>query len=159
GAGGARARRHRDRCRRRHPAAGLRTALCGRRCCHLRARLGHLRVGIEDPRRACRPRAESRVTTGKPTGSALLNASASAPLLPQGPARLTVADYVDGVLGCKRAILSRAITLIESHRPDHEEMAHELVNRLLPHTGGSIRVGLTGVPGAGKSTLIEALGC
>jgi LAO/AO transport system kinase len=72
---------------------------------------------------------------------------------------MTVADYVDGVLGCNRAILSRAITLIESHRPDHEEMAHELVNRLLPHTGGSIRVGLTGVPGAGKSTLIEALGC
>jgi len=86
-------------------------------------------------------------------------ASASTPCLPRGAARLTVADYADGVLGWNRAILARAITLIESNRPDHEEMAQELLNRLLPHTGGSIRVGLTGVPGAGKSTLIEDLGC
>jgi len=85
-------------------------------------------------------------------------ASASTPCLPRGAARLTVADYADGVLGWNRAILARAITLIESNRPDHEEMAQELLNRLLPHTGGSIRVGLTGVPGAGKSTLIVEIG-
>jgi LAO/AO transport system kinase len=85
--------------------------------------------------------------------------SASTPRLPPGTARLTVAEYADGVLGGNRAMLARAITLIESNRPDHQEMAQELLNRLLPHTGRSIRVGLTGVPGAGKSTLIEALGC
>jgi LAO/AO transport system kinase len=85
--------------------------------------------------------------------------SPSTPRLPQGAARLTLAAYADGILGWNRAILARAITLIESIRPDHQEMAQELLNRLLPHTGRSIRVGLTGVPGAGKSTLIEALGC
>ena len=85
--------------------------------------------------------------------------SPSTPRLPQGAARLTLAAYADGILGWNRAILARAITLIESNRPDHQEMAQELLNRLLPHTGRSIRVGLTGVPGAGKSTLIEALGC
>jgi GTPase len=85
--------------------------------------------------------------------------SPSTPRPPQGAARLTLAAYADGILGWNRAILARAITLIESIRPDHQEMAQELLNRLLPHTGRSIRVGLTGVPGAGKSTLIEALGC
>jgi len=72
---------------------------------------------------------------------------------------LTLAAYADGILGWNRAILARAITLIESNRPDHQEMAQELLERLLPHAGRSIRVGLTGVPGAGKSALIEALGC
>lgn len=85
--------------------------------------------------------------------------SLSTPRLTQGAARLTLAAYADGILGWNRAILARAITLIESNRPDHQEMAQELLERLLPHTGRSIRVGLTGVPGAGKSALIEALGC
>jgi len=85
--------------------------------------------------------------------------STPTPRLPQGASRLTLAAYADGILGWNRAILGQAITLIESNRPDHQRMAQELLDRLLPHTGGSIRVGLTGVPGAGKSTLIEALGC
>ncbi len=68
-------------------------------------------------------------------------------------------DYADGVLGWNRATLARAITLIESNRPDHQELAQELLNRLLPHTGRSTRFGLTGAPGVGKSALIEALGC
>jgi LAO/AO transport system kinase len=46
-----------------------------------------------------------------------------------------LAAYADGILGWNRAILARAITLIESNRPDHQEMAEELLNRLLPHTG------------------------
>lgn len=77
------------------------------------------------------------------------------------PARrpLTVDDYADGVLSGDRAMLGRAITLVESRRYEHQEMAQELLVRLLPHTGRSIRVGITGVPGAGKSTTIEALGC
>ena len=85
--------------------------------------------------------------------------SPSLPRQPQGAVRPTLAEYADGVLGWNRAMLARAITLIESSRPDHEEMAQELLNRLLPHTGRSIRVGITGVPGVGKSVLIEALGC
>jgi GTPase len=94
------------------------------------------------------------------TGTALsLTSSPSTPHLPQATARLTLADYADGVLGWNRAITARAITLIESNRPDHQEMAQQLLNRLLPNTGRSIRIGITGVPGVGKSALIEALGC
>ncbi len=72
---------------------------------------------------------------------------------------LALADYAAGVLARDRAILGRAITLVESSRDDDQRLAQELIERLMPHTGGSIRVGITGVPGAGKSTLIEALGC
>jgi LAO/AO transport system kinase len=57
-----------------------------------------------------------------------------------------------------RATLARAITLIESKRADHRAQAHKLVQDLLPHTGKAVRLGLTGAPGAGKSTLIDALG-
>jgi len=85
--------------------------------------------------------------------------SPSTPSLPQDAAKLSLADYADGVLGWNRTMLARAITLVESNRADHQQMAQELLNRLLPHTGRSIRLGITGVPGAGKSVLIEALGC
>ncbi|MCR6629654.1 MAG: methylmalonyl Co-A mutase-associated GTPase MeaB [Magnetospirillum sp.] len=64
----------------------------------------------------------------------------------------------DGVLAGQRRALARAITLIESTRPDHREAAEALLHRLLPHTGRSVRIGITGVPGAGKSTFIEAFG-
>src|SRR5690348_7461401 len=57
-----------------------------------------------------------------------------------------------------RVVLARAITLIESRRPDHQQAARRLVQELLPTTGKAIRVGMTGVPGAGKSTTIDALG-
>lgn len=57
-----------------------------------------------------------------------------------------------------RAALARAITLIESTRPDHRGQAEELLDRLLPHTGKSIRIGISGVPGVGKSTFTEAFG-
>lgn len=66
--------------------------------------------------------------------------------------------YVDGVLRSDRATLGRAITLVESTRADHQQLAAELLTRLLPHAGRAHRVGITGVPGAGKSTLIDALG-
>lgn len=81
---------------------------------------------------------------------------------PHKPAKrrkLTLEDYEQGVLAADTSILSRAITLVESNHPAHEALAQELLTRLLPKTGGSIRVGITGVPGAGKSTLIESLGC
>jgi LAO/AO transport system kinase len=69
-----------------------------------------------------------------------------------------VADYAAGIIARNRAVLARAITLVESRRPEHAAMAAELIALLMPHTGRAIRVGVTGVPGAGKSALIEALG-
>jgi LAO/AO transport system kinase len=66
---------------------------------------------------------------------------------------------VAGVRSGDRAVLGRAITLVESERSDHQERAQELITRLLPHTGSAMRVGISGVPGAGKSTFIETLGC
>ena len=65
---------------------------------------------------------------------------------------------VAGVLAADRTALGRAITLVESTRPDHQEPAQELLTALLPHAGHSHRVGITGVPGAGKSTFLDALG-
>jgi LAO/AO transport system kinase len=64
----------------------------------------------------------------------------------------------NGVLAGQRRALAKSITLIESTRPDHQERAQQVLFSLLPHTGGAIRVGISGVPGAGKSTFIEALG-
>ncbi|WP_249593862.1 methylmalonyl Co-A mutase-associated GTPase MeaB [Peribacillus frigoritolerans] len=72
--------------------------------------------------------------------------------------KLTEDDYVNGVLVGNRSILAQAITLIESNSPAHLESAQNLLTRLLPKAGRSIRIGITGVPGAGKSTMIEALG-
>ena len=66
--------------------------------------------------------------------------------------------YEAGVLASDRSTLARAITLVESTRPDHQELAQELLVRLLPRSGKSHRVGITGVPGVGKSTFIDALG-
>jgi LAO/AO transport system kinase len=72
--------------------------------------------------------------------------------------RLSVAAYVDGVISGDRAVLARAITLIESDRADDAELAAAVLDAVLPHAGRSRRVGITGVPGVGKSTLIDALG-
>jgi LAO/AO transport system kinase len=67
-------------------------------------------------------------------------------------------QYLDGILAGDRTVLARAITLIESSRAADRELAEQLIEDCLPHGGNSVRVGITGVPGAGKSTLIEALG-
>ncbi|KAA3655591.1 MAG: methylmalonyl Co-A mutase-associated GTPase MeaB [Chloroflexi bacterium] len=72
--------------------------------------------------------------------------------------QLTIDEYVNGVLASNRTVLARAITLIESNAARHFDTAQTVLKHLLPHTGNSIRVGITGVPGAGKSTLIETLG-
>ncbi|MBF0560958.1 MAG: methylmalonyl Co-A mutase-associated GTPase MeaB [Alphaproteobacteria bacterium] len=72
---------------------------------------------------------------------------------------LTVEDYVQGVLAGNRAILGRAITMVESRKPDHHAIAEEVVMRLLPYSGKAHRIGITGVPGVGKSTFIEGIGC
>jgi len=71
---------------------------------------------------------------------------------------LTREQCVEGILQGQRSILARAITLIESSREVDRMLAEQIVEDCLPHCGNSIRVGITGVPGAGKSSLIEALG-
>ena len=72
--------------------------------------------------------------------------------------RLSVSDYVDGVLNCDRALLAQAITLIESLNDDHRATADAVLNELLIQNQDSIRIGITGVPGVGKSTFIERFG-
>lgn len=72
--------------------------------------------------------------------------------------RIDVRSYAKGVLAGERGTLARAITLIESTRADHRALAQELLVELLPQAGGAHRVGITGVPGVGKSTFIDALG-
>jgi LAO/AO transport system kinase len=67
-------------------------------------------------------------------------------------------SLIDGVRAGNRRALAKTITLIESTREDHQQRAGEVLRALLPHTGQSIRVGISGVPGVGKSTFIEALG-
>ncbi len=71
---------------------------------------------------------------------------------------LDPSTLAQGVLAGERRAVARAITLIESTRADHREAAEALLHQLLPHTGRSVRIGITGVPGAGKSTFIEAFG-
>ena len=71
---------------------------------------------------------------------------------------LTTDEYVEGIRAGNITILSKAITLIESLRPEHYAQAQEIIERCLPHAGRSVRIGITGVPGAGKSTWIEAVG-
>ncbi|WP_420402467.1 methylmalonyl Co-A mutase-associated GTPase MeaB [Nisaea sp.] len=72
--------------------------------------------------------------------------------------QMSVEDYVQGVRSGDRAILARAITLIESRNRAHRRQAQEVLNALLPFSGEARRIGITGVPGVGKSTFIEAFG-
>ncbi|MDO5760678.1 MAG: methylmalonyl Co-A mutase-associated GTPase MeaB [Bacteroidota bacterium] len=71
---------------------------------------------------------------------------------------LSVDDYVEGILSGNRTLLARAITLVESHLYKHQEMAQQVIEKCLKHAGNSIRLGITGVPGVGKSSVIEVLG-
>ena len=70
----------------------------------------------------------------------------------------TATEYVEAILKGNITMLSRAVTLVESARPEHQVIARDIVAQCLPYSGKSLRVGITGVPGAGKSTFIEALG-
>ncbi len=67
-------------------------------------------------------------------------------------------ELARGIRAGDRAMLARAITLIESKRADHRKAAHHLVQELLPATGKAVRLGITGAPGVGKSTTIDTLG-
>ena len=72
--------------------------------------------------------------------------------------RLTAEEYIAGIIAGNRIVLSRAITLIESQLEKDRTIAQEVLEKILPHTGKAIRIGITGVPGVGKSTFIEAFG-
>ena len=72
--------------------------------------------------------------------------------------RLTVDDYVNGILDGNVTILGQAVTLVESTNPEHQAIAQQVIERCLPHSGHSIRIGISGVPGAGKSTSIDEFG-
>ncbi len=67
-------------------------------------------------------------------------------------------EYYTGIIAGNMAMLSKAITLVESTNPMHHDLAQQIIERCLPHSGNSLRIGITGVPGVGKSTFIEALG-
>lgn len=88
---------------------------------------------------------------GKPTRSQSL-------FRPEEKRALTTEEYVEGILQGNITTLSQAITLVESSNPDHYAQAQEIIEKCLPHAGKSVRIGITGVPGAGKSTFIEAVG-
>ncbi len=72
--------------------------------------------------------------------------------------KLSIPQFIDGIRAGDRAVLGRAITLVESNRAEHQKLAQELLLALMPETGRAHRVGITGVPGVGKSTFIEAVG-
>lgn len=72
--------------------------------------------------------------------------------------QLHLNDYIDGIIKGNITILSQAITLIESSLPEHQELAQQIIHACMPYSGNSIRIGITGVPGVGKSTFIESFG-
>ena len=74
------------------------------------------------------------------------------------PKQYSTADFVEGILRSDIAILSQAVTLVESAKEEHQQQAQEIIENCLPHSGRSVRIGITGVPGAGKSTSIDAFG-
>ena len=71
---------------------------------------------------------------------------------------LSVAEFVEGILQGNVTILSQAVTLVESVKPEHQSIAQEVIEKCLPYSGNSVRVGISGVPGAGKSTSIDVFG-
>ena len=71
----------------------------------------------------------------------------------------TVDELVNGILAGNITMLSQAVTLVESQAPEHQEKAQQVIERCLPYSGKSVRIGISGVPGAGKSTSIDIFGC
>jgi LAO/AO transport system kinase len=72
--------------------------------------------------------------------------------------RLTLQGYKEGILKCDRVILAKAITLVESALNSDQEIASQLIDEIMAYTGNSVRIGITGIPGVGKSTFIETFG-
>ena len=72
--------------------------------------------------------------------------------------QLTVSEFVEGIVKGDITILSQAVTLVESVKPEHQAVAQEVIEKCLPYSGNSVRIGISGVPGAGKSTSIDVFG-
>ncbi|CCY89816.1 MULTISPECIES: methylmalonyl Co-A mutase-associated GTPase MeaB [unclassified Phocaeicola] len=72
--------------------------------------------------------------------------------------QFTVGEYVEGIVKGDVTVLSQAVTLVESVKPEHQAVAQEVIEKCLPYSGNSIRIGISGVPGAGKSTSIDVFG-
>jgi len=87
-----------------------------------------------------------------------VNPNAAQQFLRKKKKERTVEGFVKGIVKGDRMILSQAITLVESTRPSDQIKAQKIIEACLPHSGKSIRIGITGIPGVGKSTFIEALG-
>jgi LAO/AO transport system kinase len=87
-----------------------------------------------------------------------INQDAVTKLMKRKHSSFTEKEYVNGVLEGNRTVLSKAITLIESSLPSHYNLAQRIIEKCIPYSGNSIRIGITGVPGVGKSTFIESLG-
>jgi LAO/AO transport system kinase len=132
------------------------------RCLHFP--LLKLAIMPEEPRKPDWSSEESTLSVqpGVPGGHDGMPGQTAAGTFSRAPAqprrRLAVEDYVAGVRSGDTTLLARAITLIESNAPAHRPLASEVLRQLLPHAGNSVRIGITGVPGAGKSTFIEAFG-
>ena len=98
---------------------------------------------------------------GLTVNSGVENTSIINPYLQRGRfarRQLSVNDYVEGILKGNVTILGQAVTLVESTNPIHQQLAQEVIEKCLPYSGHSIRVGISGVPGAGKSTSIDEFG-
>ncbi len=98
-----------------------------------------------------------KVNTGIPQPDSVNNDSVQR-FLNKNRKLLPVQNYVDGILKGDITLLSRAVTLVESANVKHQKLAQDIITKCLPYSGNSVRVGITGVPGVGKSTFIEALG-
>lgn len=72
--------------------------------------------------------------------------------------QLSAAEFVEGIVKGNVTVLSRAVTLVESMKPEHQVLAQEVIEKCLPYSGQSVRIGISGVPGAGKSTSIDVFG-
>ena len=96
--------------------------------------------------------------TGGDQNAVQVNPKALERLMGSRQKLLPLKEYVDGILAGDITILSKAITLVESSLPSHQKLAQDIIAECIPHSGKALRLGITGVPGAGKSTFIEALG-
>ena len=102
----------------------------------------------------------SREYKGLVVNAGIEQPSSVNPYLKRKPKKrqLSVAEYVEGIVKGDVTILSRAVTLVESVKPEHQAIAQEVIEKCLPYSGNSIRIGISGVPGAGKSTSIDVFG-
>ena len=104
--------------------------------------------------------ANATATKGLVVNAGIEQPSSVNPYLKRKPKKrqLSVAEYVEGIVKGDVTILSRAVTLVESVKPEHQAIAQEVIEKCLPYSGNSVRVGISGVPGAGKSTSIDVFG-